>query len=70
MQGLPLLKTQRLHASAGQHNSFPVQVGALCRVRGKHSKACQGEVEKVPRECFLQCRRGGKVEESLEGQFG
>lgn len=43
---------------AGKHNSFPVQAGALCWMRGQHPKACLGEVEKVPRECiFFSARR-------------
>lgn len=46
---------------AGKHNSFPVQAGVLCWVRGQHPKACQGEVEKVPRECvFFRARRVGR----------
>lgn len=46
---------------AGKHNSFPVQAGPLCWVRGQHPKACQGEVEKVPRECvFFRARRVGR----------
>lgn len=73
MWPLPLLKTHGgLGAGAGEHDAFPVQAGVLCGVRG------QCPIQGLPERSgggpqgvsFLQGQKGGRVEESLEGQFG
>lgn len=64
MQPPPLLHTDRhTHTHTWRLRlwcrcAFPVQAGVLQGARGQHPKACQGEMETVPRECIF-FRAGG-----------